>query len=88
MVSYSEPVRTTLPLRSCASACTRFPISRTWCPTGPPTTTRTWGFCLSHDELLELPDGDYEVVIDSTLEPGHLSYAELTIEGERRARRC
>ena len=26
--------------------------------------------------------GDYEVVIDSTLEPGHLTYAELVIEGD------
>ena len=43
---------------------------------------RTWGFCLPHRQLLELPPGDYEVVIDSTLEPGHLSYAELVIEGE------
>ena len=43
---------------------------------------RTWGFCLSHRQLLELTPGDYEVVIDSTLEPGHLSYAELEIEGE------
>jgi aminopeptidase-like protein len=43
---------------------------------------RTWGFCLSHNQLLELEPGDYEVVIDSTLEPGHLSYAELQIEGE------
>ena len=43
---------------------------------------RTWGFCLSHRQLLELQPGDYEVVIDSTLEPGHLTYAEHRIEGE------
>ena len=42
---------------------------------------RTWGFCLSHRELLELQPGDYDVVIDSTLEPGHLTYAELELEG-------
>ena len=36
---------------------------------------RTWGFCLSHRQLLDLEPGDYDVVIDSTLEPGHLSYA-------------
>ena len=43
---------------------------------------RTWGFCLSHKKLLELQPGEYEVVIDSTLEPGHLTYAELLVEGE------
>jgi aminopeptidase-like protein len=42
----------------------------------------TWGLCLSHRQLLELAPGEYEVVIHSTLEPGHLSYAELVIDGE------
>ena len=45
---------------------------------------RTWGFCLSHRQLLELEPGEYEVVIDSTLEPGHLTYAELEVGGPRR----
>ena len=49
---------------------------------------RTWGFCLSHRRLLELEPGDYEVVIDSTLEPGHLTYAELPGRGRRTRRRC
>jgi aminopeptidase-like protein len=43
---------------------------------------RTWGFCLSHRQLLDLEPGEYEVVIDSSLEPGHLSFAECEIEGE------
>jgi aminopeptidase-like protein len=42
---------------------------------------RTWGFCLSHRQLLSLPEGDYEVMIDSSLGPGHLTYGELVIEG-------
>ena len=42
---------------------------------------RTWGFCLSHRQLLELAPGEYDVLIDSTLEPGHLTYAELRLEG-------
>ena len=43
---------------------------------------RTWGFCLSHRQLLELQPGEYDVVIDSTLEPGHLTYGEVRLEGE------
>lgn len=43
----------------------------------------TWGFCISHNELLALPDdGEYEVLIDSTLADGHLTYGELLLEGE------
>src|SRR5262245_21893929 len=44
--------------------------------------SRTWGFCLPHNRLLALEPGDYQVVIDSTLEPGHLTFAELAIENE------
>lgn len=41
-----------------------------------------WGFCLSHRQLEMLPEGDYEVCIDSTLAPGSLSYGELLVPGE------
>ena len=42
----------------------------------------SWGFCLSHQQLLALQDGEYEVCIDSTLEEGHLTYGEYYLEGE------
>ena len=45
---------------------------------------RTWGSCLSHRELLALPPGDYEVVIDSTLRLSNLTVAELRLEGRER----
>src|SRR5262249_30218811 len=44
--------------------------------------TPTWGFCLSHNRLLALEPGDYEVVIDSTLGPGRFTFAELELFGE------
>ena len=63
--------------RSCASASTRCPTSPDLIPYRTSYYDRTWGFCLRARRLLELcADGDYEVVIDSTLEPGHLTYAE------------
>ena len=40
-----------------------------------------WGFCLSQDQLDALPDGEYQVRIDSTLEPGHLTYGECVLPG-------
>ena len=44
----------------------------------------TWGFCMSHRQLAELEKagGEYEVVIDSRLEPGFLSWAEYLHVGE------
>ena len=41
-----------------------------------------WGFCLSHNALSALKDGDYEVCIDSTLAPGNLTYGEFFLPGE------
>lgn len=42
----------------------------------------TWGFCMRHDDLVTLPDVRYEVMIDSSLEPGALTVAECVIPGE------
>ena len=40
-----------------------------------------WGFCLPHELVERLPDGEYEAVIDSTLEDGSLTYAEHVVPG-------
>jgi aminopeptidase-like protein len=82
VVSYSEPVRATLPLEELRPRLFTLPDEPDLVPYRTSYYERTWGFCLSHRQLVELPPGDYEVVIESTLEPGHLSYAELAIEGE------
>jgi aminopeptidase-like protein len=42
----------------------------------------TWGFCITQNQLEQLTDAEYEVCIDSSLEPGHLTYAELALQGE------
>jgi len=82
VVSYSEPVRATMPLEQLRERLHTLPDKPDVVPYRTSYYDRTWGFCLSHDELCKLEPGDYEVVIDSTLEPGRLTYAELTVEGE------
>lgn len=42
---------------------------------------RRWGFCMAHRERQNLAPGNYHVHIDSTLEPGSLTYGELILEG-------
>jgi aminopeptidase-like protein len=81
VVSYSEPVRATLSLDALAERLHTLPDQPELIPYRTSYYDRTWGFCLSHRQLLELEPGDYEVVIDSTLEPGSLSYAQLEVEG-------
>jgi aminopeptidase-like protein len=81
VVSYSEPVRAILSLDQLRDRLHTLPGQPDVVPYRTSYYERTWGFCLSHRQLLDLAPGDYEAVVDSTLEPGHLSYAELLIEG-------
>lgn len=83
VVSYSEPVRTVLPLEALRERLYTLPDQPDLIPYRTSYYDRTWGFCLSHRQLDELKPGDYEVVIDSTLDPGHLTFAELLLEGDR-----
>ncbi|MBF0589462.1 MAG: DUF4910 domain-containing protein [Magnetococcales bacterium] len=44
---------------------------------------RDWGFCISHRQYLEMKahGGPYEVMIDSTLQPGSMTVGEVLIPG-------
>ena len=41
-----------------------------------------WGFCIAYNEYTSLEEGTYHVYIDSTLEPGSLTYGEILFPGE------
>lgn len=40
-----------------------------------------WGFCLPHRVRQSLPEGEYEVLMDTTLAHGSLTYGELFLSG-------
>jgi aminopeptidase-like protein len=81
LVSYSEPVDATLSLEELRPRLHTLPDEPDVVPYRTSYYDRTWGFCLSHRQLLQLEPGTYRVVVDSTLAPGHLTYAELALEG-------
>jgi aminopeptidase-like protein len=81
VVGYSEPVHAVMPLEQLRERLFTLPEQPELVPYRTSYYSRTWGFCLSHDRLGELEPGDYEVVIDSTLGPGHLTYGEVVLEG-------
>jgi aminopeptidase-like protein len=82
VLHYSVPVHRTVTLRELTAHSFTLPDHPNWIPYRTSYYTEAWGFCLSHRQLQALPDGEYEVRIDSTLAPGHLSYGELVLPGE------
>ena len=67
--------------RRCGSGCTRSRTNPTWCPTGPLTTTAPGGSACPIASCSSWSRASTTCVIDSTLEPGHLTYGELRLEG-------
>jgi aminopeptidase-like protein len=57
------------------------PEHPSWIPYRTSYYAPTWGFCLQQERLEQLPDGEYEVCIDSELAPGSLTYGEMVVPG-------
>jgi aminopeptidase-like protein len=81
VMNYSTPVHATLPLNEIRPHLSTIPEQPDWIPYRTSYYKEDWGFCLSHNQMLQLDDGDYEVCIDSTLEEGHLTYGECYFAG-------
>jgi aminopeptidase-like protein len=81
VLNYSAPIRTTMPLSELKPHLFTIPESPDWIPYRTSYYKEEWGFCLSHNQMLALKDGEYEVCIDSTLEEGHLTYGECFVLG-------
>jgi len=81
VVSYSVPFRDTLSLVELKKHLFSLPDHPHWLPYRTSYYRETWGFCLTHRRLTSLPEGDYEVCVDSTLAPGSLTYGELLLPG-------
>ena len=81
VVNYSVPVRTRLSLAELRPRLFTLPEQPDLIPYRTTYYQEDWGFCLSQRLLDQLPDGEYEVCIDSSLEPGHLTYGECVLPG-------
>jgi aminopeptidase-like protein len=81
VVNYSKPVHATMSLRELKPHLFTLPDKPYWIPYRTSYYQETWGFCLTHKQMLALQDGEYEVYIDSTLEGGCLTYGECFLPG-------
>jgi aminopeptidase-like protein len=81
VVSYSVPVHRRLSLAELRPHLHTLPEQPALVPYRTSYYEEGWGFCLSHDRLQSLAEGDYDVCIDASLEPGHLTYGEFVLPG-------
>jgi len=82
VVGYSVPIRKKMSLGELETHLHSIPERPDWIPWRNTLYEENWGFCLPHSQREALPEGEYEVCIDSRLEDGHLTYGELFLPGE------
>ena len=82
VVSYSQPVHATMTLEELLPHLHSLPGDPERIPYRTSYYKESWGFCLSHQQLMGLTDQEYEVCIDSTITEGNLTYGECYIKGE------
>jgi aminopeptidase-like protein len=81
VVNYSVPVHERMSLEKLRPHLHSLPDRPKWIPYRTSYYDDAWGFCLTDEQLESLPEGEYEVFIDSTLAPGSLTYGELVLPG-------
>jgi aminopeptidase-like protein len=82
VVNYSVPVKQRMTLAQLRPHLHTLPAHPDWIPYRTSYYDERWGFCLAQRQLDAMPDGDYDVCVDSTLAPGHLTYGELALPGD------
>ena len=82
LMSYSSPIRRKMPLADLRPHLFTLPDYPEWIPYRTSYYKENWGFCLRHADFERLPDDEYEVVIESTLQAGSLTYGETYLPGE------
>lgn len=81
LLSYSTAVKLVLPLEELQKYLISLPEQPDAIPYATSYYSRTWGFCISHNEREKLEPGNYEVVIDTVHKDGHLYCSEFYFPG-------
>lgn len=82
VMSYSVPVRQRVSLAQLKRHVHTLPDQPDLIPYRTSYYAENWAFCMPHHLLESLRDESYEVVIDSCLADGHLTYGEYLHSGE------
>ena len=82
VVNYSIPIKKQISLNELKKHIFSNPEKPDYIPYVTSYYNETWGFCLEHSELIKMKDKKYDVIIESKLENGFLTYGEFFIKGE------
>ena len=82
VMSYSVPLQRRMSLAELKKHIHTLPEQPDLIPYRTSYYAENWAFCMPHRQFAALPDETYEVVIDSSLEDGHLTYGEYLHKGE------
>ena len=82
LLNYSIPVHGYYSLAELKEHLYSLPETPDWIPYRTSYYSEKWGFCLTDRQLQAMPDGEYEVFIDTSLVAGHLTYGEYVLPGE------
>jgi aminopeptidase-like protein len=83
LVGYSAPIAGRMARSELLKHVFTNPDHPAWIPYKHFYYKRDWGFCVAQQTLELLTEDDYDVRIDTSLEPGHLSYGEFFLAGRR-----
>ena len=81
VLGYSVPVDTTVDLATLREHLFTDPRDPDVVPYRTSYWSERWGFCVSQRAADSLADGIYRVRIDSTLDNGHVTYGETSVDG-------
>jgi aminopeptidase-like protein len=82
VLNYSIPVRKHVSLAELKTHVHTLPAQPDLIPYRTSYYSENWGFCMAHHRLESLRDETYEVLIDSSLADGYLTYGEYLHKGE------
>ena len=82
VLNYSTPVDKKINLEELKKHLHTLPEQPDLIPYVTSYYDENWGFCITHNQFLELIEDEYHVFIDSTLESGNLTYSEYFLKGE------
>lgn len=81
VLNYSTPIQGRFALAELQQHLFSLPDRPDWIPYRTSYYKPEWGFCMAHAAMQRMAEPEYEVLIDSTLEDGHLSYGECFVPG-------